>query len=137
MRNKLILGFVLLVCGLVMGMSAQARDNAKDFVGTWTGTWTGGSSGAVEIKLSLDASGKLTGEITPKPDGGDSYTVPLQIIGLTENKLTMKLTDPSGEAEITLGVTVEGSTLKGSYAVKVKADGGEVDRGTLTTTKKA
>jgi hypothetical protein len=137
MGRRAVLGLILLVSGLTGFVQAHPRDNAKEFVGTWTGTWTGGSSGSFEIKLSQDANGKLTGEISPKPEGGEGYTVPLQAVSLSSNKMTLKLTDPAGEAEITLEVTLEGSTLKGSYLVKLKADGNEVDRGTLTASKKA
>jgi uncharacterized membrane protein len=48
----------------------------------------------------------------------------------------MKLSDPGDEAEITLEATLDGSALKGTYLVRIKADGNEVDRGTITANKK-
>ena len=49
----------------------------------------------------------------------------------------MKLADPGDEAEITLEATLDGTTLKGTYVVRIKADGNEVDRGTITASKKS
>lgn len=111
-------------------------DKAKALVGTWTGSWAGGSSGQVEFKLVLNAEGKLTGEITPRPSDGESYTVPFSSVVQAGNQLTLKLNTPGDTAEVTLDGKVEGTTFKATYIVKLTSDGSEVDRGTLTAMQK-
>jgi len=136
MRRSL---FVLLslLCYCLAGLAqAQQTASEKNLVGAWAGTWTGGSNGSFEMTITKDTQGKLGGSVTPKPEGGESYTVSFKSVTLADGKVTMKLSDPSDEAEITLEATLDGSALKGTYLVRVKADGNEVDRGTITANKK-
>ena len=136
MGKGIWLTVLLLSCSVIGLAHFKQDDQAKAFVGTWAGAWQGGSDGEVSFTLTADATGKLKGEASPKPAGGDSYTVPFVSIVQAGNKLTMKLSTPGDEAEVTIDGTVEGHTFKGTYSVKIKADGSEVDRGTLTATKK-
>ena len=129
------------IVGLIMfcaAAAAQAPQKAteKDLIGTWTGKYVGGSTGAFEMTITKDAEGKLAGSVSPKPDAGDPYTTPFTAIQFADGKATMKCFDPPGEVEITLEATIEGSTLKGEYVVRARADGSEADRGTFTGTKK-
>ena len=125
-----------LFCLCFMGL-VQARQAAseKNLLGTWAGTWTGGSTGSFELTLTKSADGKLGGSISPKPDGQEGYTVPFSSAVFADGKATLKLQDPAGEAEITLVVSA-GTGLTGTYSVRIKADGNEVDQGTLKATKK-
>jgi len=126
-----------LLCFCLMGVAqTQQTPSEKNLVGAWTGSWSGGSSGSFEMTITKDADGKLGGSITPKPEGGESYTASFKSVALVDAKITMKLADPNDEAEITLEATLDGSALKGTYLVRVKADGNEVDRGTITANKK-
>ena len=136
MRKSLFVVLSML-CFCLAGL-AQAKQTAgeKNLVGGWTGSWTGGSNGSFEITITKDADGKLGGSVTPKPEDGESYTVSFKSVALADGKVTMKLEDPNGEAEITLEATQDGSVLKGTYSVRIKADGNEVDRGTITANKK-
>jgi hypothetical protein len=131
--------FVLLaLAGLCTSAPAAQAPKAteKDLIGTWAGRYTGGSSGAYELTINRDTDGKLTGSVSPKSDDGESYTTPLNAIKFADGKVTMTCFDSSGNAEITVEATVEGSSLKGDYVVRARADGSEVERGTLTGTKK-
>lgn len=135
--QKRLLGVLLLCCALVSLAQAQQAAGEKNPVGAWAGSWTGGSNGTFEMAITKAADGKLGGSITPKPEGGESYTATFTSVAFSDGKGTIKLADPSGEVEITLEATVDGSTLKGSYSVRAKADGGEVDRGTFTANKRS
>jgi hypothetical protein len=136
MRKSLFVVLSLLCfCLAVMAQTQQAASE-KNLVGAWAGTWTGGSNGSFEMTITKDADGKLGGSITPKPEGGETYTASFKSVTLADGKVTIKLADPSDEAEITLEAAFDGSALKGTYLVRVKADGNEVDRGTITASKK-
>jgi hypothetical protein len=136
MRKRLIV-LLSLLCFCLSGLTyARHTADEKNLVGAWAGSWTGGSNGTFELTVTKDASGKLGGNITPKPEGGDSYTSTFKSVVVADNKVTMKLADPNEEAEITLEATLDGTTLKGTYVVRIKADGNEVDRGTITANKK-
>jgi len=126
-----------LLCFCFMGL-VQARQAAseKNLLGTWAGTWTGGSTGSFEMTITKSADGKLGGSISPKPDGQEGYTVPFASAAFADGKATLKLQDPGGEAEITLVVSADGSALTGTYSVRIKADGNEVDQGAIKATKK-
>jgi hypothetical protein len=135
MRKTLLV--LLAVAGLCTAPAAQAqKPSEKDLIGTWTGRYTGASSGAYELTINRDADGKLTGSVSPKPDDGEAYTTPLNTVTFAEGKVTLTCFDSSGQAEITVEATVEGSSLKGTYVVRARADGSEAERGTLTGTKK-
>lgn len=116
--------------------AAASPDDSDVLVGAWQGTWTGGSTGKVEMTFAKGADGKLTGSISPKPDQGDGYTVQFKSVEVTSGKLSAKFEDPNGEVEITLTGSAEGKTVKGTYSVKQKADGTEVETGSWTATKK-
>jgi len=136
MQKRLVILLSLLCLGLVSLAQAQQAANGKNPVGPWAGSWTGGSMGTFEMTITKTADGKLGGSITPKPEGGESYTASFNSVVLSDGKVTIKLADPSGEVEITLEAAVDGATLKGTYSVRAKADGNEVDRGTFTANKK-
>jgi hypothetical protein len=134
---KSLIVMLSLLCFCLVGLALAPKDaDEKSWVGAWAGTWTGGSSGSFEMTISKGADGKLGGSITPKPEGGESYTASFKSVALADGKVTMKLANPSDEVEITLEATIDGSALKGTYSVRAKADGNEVDRGTITASKK-
>jgi hypothetical protein len=132
----------VVVIGLILlsaAAAAQAPQKAteKDLIGTWSGKYGGGTTGSYEMTITKAADGKLGGSVSPKPDVGEPYTTPFNSVVFAEGKATLKCFDPPGEVEITLEATVEGTALKGTYVVRARADGTEVDRGTFTGTKKA
>jgi hypothetical protein len=131
--------FVLLgLAGMYAAAAAQApaKVTEKDLIGTWAGKYVGASSGAYELTINRDAEGRLTGSVSPKPDNGEAYTTPLNSITFADGKVTITCFDSSGQSEITVEATVEGSSLKGTYVVRARADGSEAERGTHTATKK-
>jgi hypothetical protein len=135
--RKTLFAILALAC-LSATVAAQAQKaTEKDLIGTWTGKWTGGSTGAFDLTVTKGADGKLGGSVSPKPDNGDPYTSPLTSVVFADGKATMKCNDPAGEVEITMEATIEGSTIKGEYIVRAKADGSEAERGTFTGSKKA
>src|SRR5262245_4511902 len=136
MRKSLFVVLSLFCFCLAVLAQTEKGAGEKNLVGAWSGAWTGGSNGSFEITITKDADGKLGGSVTPKPEGGESYIVSFKSVALADGKVTMKLEDPNGEAEITLEATQDGSVLKGTYSVRIKADGNEVDRGTITANKK-
>jgi hypothetical protein len=88
------------------------------------------------MTISKGAGGKLSGSISPTPDQGEGYTVAFKTVEVTSGKLTVKFEDPSGEADIILTGSAEGKSAKGTYSVRQKGDGSEVDSGSWTLTKK-
>jgi hypothetical protein len=131
----------LVVIGLIVfcaGAAAQApqKPTEKDLIGTWSGKYAGGTTGAFDMTITKDKDGKLAGSVSPKPDAGDPYTTPFTSVQFADGKATMKCFDPAGEVEITLEATLEGSTIKGEYVVRARADGTEADRGTFSAAKK-
>jgi hypothetical protein len=133
-KNLLVL--VGVACLYTAAGAAQAKATEKDLIGTWAGKYVGTSSGSYEMTINRDAEGKLSGSVSPKPDDGEPYTTPFNTIKFADGKATMTCFDPPGNVEITVEATLEGSSLKGTYVVRAKADGSEVERGTLTGTKK-
>lgn len=138
-RLQISLLAILLIAGvaLLTTQEAVARPDASDaFVGSWEGTWTGGSSGKFGMTIAKGAGGKLSGSISPTPDQGEGYTVAFKSVEVVSGKLTVKFEDPGGEADITLTGSVDGKSAKGTYSVRQKGDGSEVDSGSWTLTKK-
>jgi len=134
--RKTLLAILAMAC-LCATVAAQAQKaTEKDLIGTWAGKWTGGSSGAFELTVTKGADGKLGGSVSPKPDNGDPYTSPLTSVQFVDGKATIKCNDPSGDVEITMEATIEGSAIKGEYIVRARADGSEAERGTFTGSKK-
>lgn len=138
-QRQISLFAILFIAGvsLLSVQEVAARpDDSDAYVGTWEGTWTGGSSGKVGMTIAKGTGGKLSGSITPTPDQGDGYTVSFKSVEVVSGKLTLKFEDPNGENEITLIGSADGKSAKGTYSVRQKGDGSEVDTGTWTVTKK-
>ncbi len=133
MRKTIFVSLIVLVFGCFV--YAQSKSDGGS-AGTWSGTWTGGSAGKFEMTIKKEADGKLSATLTATPDQGDGYTVNFKFVEANGNKLTMKFDDPSGEVEGTLQAVVEGSTVKGDYSIRAKANGEEVDKGTFTASRK-
>lgn len=126
----------LLMVGVVLGAQAP-KATEKDLLGVWAGRFEGGgSAGSFDMTITKDAQGKLGGSVTPKLDAGEQYTVPLTSVQFTDGKATITCPDGSGNAEVTVEVTIEGTGMKGTFVVRAKADGNEMDRGTITAAKK-
>jgi hypothetical protein len=141
MRRKLevALGAILLMAGVAVFATQKAAaspDEGSAFIGTWQGTWSGDGSGKFDMTISKGSGGKLSGNISPKPDDGEGYTAEFKSVELASGKLSAKFDDPGGEVEVILTGSAEGKTAKGTYTVKQKSDGSQVDAGTWTATRK-
>jgi hypothetical protein len=139
-RKARFIVLLVAVAGLVPFARATQKEakGADDsaFLGTWSGTWTGGSGGTFEMTVSKDASGKLSGSITPSPNNGSPYTSPFRSVVVENGTLTATFDPPDGEVRVTLTATVEGGASKGTYEVYDKNQGGGVESGTWTAKKK-
>ncbi len=133
MRKTIFVSLIVLICGCFAYAQSKSDGAAA---GTWSGTWTGSSTGKFEITIKKEAGGKLSASLTATPDQGDGYTVNFKLVEPQGNKLTMKFDDPSGEIEGTLQAVVEGSSFKGDYTIRAKANGEEVEKGTFTASRK-
>jgi hypothetical protein len=128
----------MLVAAAGLGQVALANQeetpSAKDdraYLGTWSGTWTGGSAGRFEMTISRDASGKLSGSITPSP-----YAASFQSLVVENGKLTAAFQPPDGEVRVTMAGTLEGVGCKGTYDVLDRSQGSVVESGSWTAKKK-
>ena len=114
----------------------KKTSGAGDVVGIWNGTWEGGSTGKFEMTISKGPDGKLTGTLAAHPEGGDGYTTGFKSVDVSGGKLTVTLEDPQGEVRITLEGSLDSTGMKGSYSVRTKAQGEEVEGGTWQAKKK-
>jgi len=108
----------------------------SDAVGAWSGSWEGGSNGKFEMTIAKGPDGKLTGSLTANPAEGGGYTVKFKSVEIAGGKMTCKLDDPEGEVEIAIEGAVDPAAMKGSYSVRTKAQGEQVDTGTWQAKKK-
>jgi hypothetical protein len=88
------------------------------------------------MTITKGADGKLTGSLTAHPTEGDGYTTKFKSVDVTGDKLTVKLADPDDEVEITIQGALDPAAMKGSYSVRSKGQGEEVDGGTWEAKKK-
>jgi hypothetical protein len=133
MRRTIFVSLIVLVFGCFAYGQSKSGNNP---VGTWSGEWSGGSSGKFEMTIAKDANGKLSATLTTKPDQGEGFTGSFKSVEASGAKLTMKIEFPDGETEATLQAVIEGSTLKGDYSIRAKANGEEVEKGTFTASRK-
>ncbi len=133
MRKTIFVSLVVLIFGLGCFVYAQSKPDGA--AGTWAGTWSGSSTGKFEMTIKREA-GKLSGTLTATPDQGEGYTAEFKSVEASGNKLTIKFDDPAGEVEVTLLAVIEGSSIKGDYTVRAKANGEEVEKGTFTASRK-
>jgi hypothetical protein len=129
---------VVLVACFSYAQQSESKKTSPDSaaVGTWSGSWQGGSNGKFEMTISKAPDGKLTGTLTAHPTEGDGYTAPFKSVDVTGGKLTVKLADADDQVEITITGALDPAAMKGSYSVRSKPQGEEVDGGTWEAKKK-
>ena len=129
---------VVMVACVSYARQAENKKTSTDSVavGTWNGTWQGGSSGKFEMTITKGPDGKLTGSLTAHPAEGDGYTTIFKSVDVSGGKLTLKLGDPDDQMEITIQGALDPAAMKGSYSVRPKGQGEEVDGGTWEAKKK-
>jgi hypothetical protein len=135
----IMMTLMMMMAGLALSVgrsTAAAGDDNAAFVGTWQGTWSGDSSGKFEMTITKSPTGKLSGSLSTHPDGGDGYTVEFKSIEIASGKLSVKFEDPGGEQEISLTGSADGKSAKGTYTVRQKGDGAQIDSGSWTAARK-
>lgn len=122
----------------VINASAQRTENAQadSTGGTWTGNWQGaGSSGDFELTLERTPEGRLGGRVAVT--GESDYKAELKTAALDGNKLTAAYDfPPDPSVEVSLAATLDGNSLKGTWAAREKGSGNEVAQGTFAVSKK-
>ncbi len=108
--------------GKVTASRAAAAAKAVSVAGHWNCEATSGSGRLYKLQLDLaEEGGKLSGTIT-RADG----SAPIDDAKLEGNQLTFKIS--ADDTVYTVKLTVEGQTLKGSYATPT-GEGGKVTGG--------
>jgi hypothetical protein len=138
MHKKLLGSMVITFLAFSILAAAGQKDSAKNkLVGKWAGTWTGESSGKFEMTISKDAAGKLSATITATPDQGEPNTMVSTSMEQTAEKIKIKCDGQGSEVEVVLEGAFEGQSLKGSYSVRNKGQGDQVESGSWSASKKA
>lgn len=126
---------------LIGGAAGQARSGAPqagapDYLGVWAGSWDGPSSGEFDLTLGRDTEGKLQGKIAVTA-GSPPYTSDLKAIALDGADFTARYDYPLDEGgEVTLQITFDGRSGKGSWILRPPGQAGEAARGTLALSRK-
>jgi hypothetical protein len=102
--------------------------------GTWSGSWEGmGASGGFELTIEKGKDGPA-GRVSVT--GDPTYKATLKSAGVDGKKLTAKYDFPPDEQlEVALEGTIEGDSIKGTWVVRSKPDGGEVASGSWNVKK--
>jgi hypothetical protein len=113
----------------------DSQSNGSQFAGTWSGRWDGdGSGGGFELTIESKES-TLSGRVSVT--GEPTYKATLKKLSFDGNKMAGVYDfTPDEQAEVILAATFDGDTAKGTWSLRVKADGTEVARGTWNVTKK-
>jgi hypothetical protein len=117
--------------------AGQKDPSDNKLVGKWVGTWTGDSTGKFEMTFSKNADGTLSASLLATPDQGEPNTMESKLVEPTAEKIKLKFEGADKEIEVLLEGTFEGQSLKGSYSVRNKAQGDEVESGTWSAAKKS
>ena len=138
MRKRLMVSLFVLIFGIGFTAFAAQNENKSGgkFEGVWAGSWTGGSSGKFELTIIRDADGKLSATVVTTPEGGDGGTLKSNTFETADNKAKIKFADPEGNVEVSLEGALDGAAFKGTYSVRDKAQGTEVETGTWTAAMK-
>ena len=133
--------FVVTLLAAVCAMAAQnapdAKTNGAQYAGTWAGRWEadGSSGGGFELTIDKTPDGALGGGVSVT--GEPTYKATLKKLAFDGNKMTAAYDfTPNDQADVLLSATFEGTTAKGTWSLRAKADGTEVAAGTWNVTKK-
>ena len=63
------------------------------------------------MTIGKDATGKLSGNITPKFENGESWTAPFDTVTMADGKVILKVPDPGGEVIVIIEATFDNSIL--------------------------
>lgn len=112
MRHRLM---VLALLSLGVAASAAQDAGAEDaLAGRWSCTRDGAGVGRFSMAIARDAAGKLGGTLEPSIDVG-GYSATFKSIAVNGRGATLKYDTPDGGSEIQYEVTLDGTTLKGTW----------------------
>jgi hypothetical protein len=129
----------VLSCALVGSVArpvAQGRPPGEEFIGVWSGTWEGGGgSGGFEITLEKAKDDPLTGKVSVT--GDPTYKAAFKTLSFEGKTMKAKYDFPPSEAdaEVALSATFDGTSAKGTWSLRAKANDAEVASGTWSVTK--
>jgi hypothetical protein len=120
---------------LATGYAAQQAASGEPFVGTWSGTWEGaGGTGGIEVIFEKAKDGSIGGRVSVT--GEPTYKATFERVSLEGSKFTGNYTFPPDDSiGVVLAGTVDGNSVKGTWAAREKAGGGDVASGTWTATR--
>ncbi|MEJ7712128.1 MAG: hypothetical protein WKF84_20275 [Pyrinomonadaceae bacterium] len=90
---------------------------ATNISGTWAGTYEGDDAGKLELTFSSSSDGKETGKMNINTDQGESYSVDLKTVSVSDNKLIATYTSPQGSDEIMMEGVIDNNTVTGKWAL--------------------
>jgi len=131
---------VFVAMTLVLGVAAQNAPDAKSagdqYVGMWSGRWESSSSGGgFDLTIEKGQDNALAGRVSVT--GEPTYKATLKKLAFDGNKMAGAYDfTPDEQAEVILSLTFEGTTAKGTWSLRAKADGTEVANGTVNVSKK-
>jgi hypothetical protein len=130
-----LLMVILVVCAAAQSVS-DAKSSGEQYVGTWSGRWEGsGSGGGFELTIEKGQDNALGGRVSVT--GEPTYKATFRKLSFDGNTMTAAYDfTPDEQGEVIVTATFEGSTAKGTWSLRAKADGTEVATGTLNVTKK-
>jgi hypothetical protein len=123
----------LLTVALPALPAAQSKQPAV--VGTWNGAYDGDSVGTYSMTVAVGESKALGGTLQVTDSDGGNFTVPFKSVAAKGASATLKYDSSSGE-EVTIDVTIDGASLKGTWKAVDPSTSTAVAAGTLTGTRK-
>jgi len=123
----------LLSAALSAFPAAQSTEPA--IVGTWSGPYNGDGNGTYSMTITQGESKALGGTLQATSADGGSFTAPFKSVVTSGTTATLKYDSPSGE-EVQIDVTIDGSSLSGTWKAVEPSTSTAVATGTLTGTKK-
>jgi hypothetical protein len=131
------LGIVLVLVSGAAPIAQEKTPGAPSALhGTWSGSWEGmGQSGGFELTLEKPKEKAAGGRVAVT--GEPTYNAELKTLAFDGGRMTATYDfPPDDQMEIELSATFEGSSAKGTWTVRQKADKSEVATGTWTVTRK-
>jgi hypothetical protein len=132
--RHMLLGLVLATMTVV---APAARDGGAEaaLIGTWSGTYDGAGVGKYAMAITRDAAKALAGTLEVSPSEGGGYSATFKSIVVNGQSAVLKYDTPDGGAEIQIDVTLDGTSLKGTWRAIEAGGTSVVAEGTLTATR--
>jgi len=139
-RNKatvFLLVFLFSIIGFAQERGPDNSSTGEEFVGVWSGSWEGaGGSGGFELSLEKSKDTGVAGKVSVT--GEPTYKASFKALSFDGKKMNAKYDFPPNEAdaEVVLAAAFDGTSAKGTWSLRAKANDTEVAAGTWSVTKK-